>query len=144
MCFSTSYKLQNYDDLASDCVQNILGNVYEVPTTPKPVGLYSVRVINPDDWTGPIVQVKNPEGEVGDVYTDKYAKVVQLSVTSPRVASYYELDEIKNWFKQNEALILKWYDQSGRGLDLNNYGDHCQFRLISDQGDFPAIFITGQ
>ena len=42
-----------------------------------------------------------------------------------------------------EAYIKKWYDQSGNNLHLINQGTLSTFRLVSDKGDFPAIYITG-
>ena len=73
---------------------------------------------------------------------DSQAKIIQMSIVSP-VQTLIGLSQIVNWLGGTEAYIKKWYDQTGNGLHLINQGTLSTFRLVSDKGDFPAIYITG-
>ena len=54
-----------------------------------------------------------------------------------------DINAIKTWIGATDPIIKKWYDQTGNGLHLINQGTLSTFRLVSDKGDFPAIYING-
>ena len=65
-----------------------------------------------------------------------------MVVASP-AQTITDLSSINAWIGATDPVIMKWYDQSGSGLHLVNQGTLSKFRLVSDKGDFPAVYITG-
>ena len=73
---------------------------------------------------------------------NELAAIVKLEVLSP-AQTITDLNSIKTWIGATDPVLIKWYDQSGNALDLINLGTTSTFRITSDKGDFPAIYITG-
>ena len=87
------------------------------------------------------------DNTTAQLYTDESAKIVQLIVTSTS-QTLTTLSDIYSWVGDitfYHAYLDTWYDQSGNGRHLypNLNRTTAYLRLISDKGQFPAVYLTG-
>ena len=116
-------------------------HIFHLPAV-TPYQVYSMRKIVPA-YTGGIVQIaRTSDNALADIYANDQAVITQMVVASP-AQTITDLNSIKTWIGATDPDLKKWYDQSGNGLHLVNQGTASKFRLVSDKGDYPAIYITG-
>jgi hypothetical protein len=74
---------------------------------------YSVRLINPVGYSGPVMNIRNSAGGTSDFYSDSTQSYLTTGVggTGTSYAS---------WIGANTGYVVTWYDQSGKGNHATN------------------------
>jgi len=104
-----------------------------------------VRKLVPN-YTDPMFQIKRmSDNESAQIFTDESAQITKLVVqSSSQVIT--SLAEIYNWvglINNYTAYLFTWYDQSGNNRHMQPYQTDkpAYLRLLSDKGNFPAVYI---
>lgn len=120
---------------------------YDLPNITQADGVFSVRKLILT-YSGPLFQIKRiNDTNCANVFMDENANIVKLTIVndSQEITSLADIYAWVGLENNYYADLVIWFDQSGhqRNLLPTRIQGKLQFRLISDKGQFPAVYLEG-
>ena len=130
-------------------------NIYNFAIPSLASAIYSVRKLV-SDYAGATLSISRiSDNSTALVFTDSDGQITRLEVQNP-AQTITSLSDIKYWLNLNlnnnninidQAIVNIWYDHTPNSRHLipefsNSNPPRPTFKLMSDRGRFPCVYIT--